>query len=88
MSGRYPQQIKDKTMDAIKNHGYTVREASEEYWVNMKTINYWFRKEAEETGVQWWVNMRDYQRLKKSNEDLLLIIWELTAELNKTKKKR
>lgn len=80
-------KLKQKILDWIKNDGLTVLKASNEYWVSTVSIYSWLRKEVESNG---WnsANLWEIRRLKKDKDDLLLIIWELTAELNLSKKKR
>lgn len=80
-------KLKQKILDSIKNDGISVSIASKKYWVSTVSIYSWLRKEVESNG---WnsVNLWEIRRLKKDKDDLLLIIWELTAELNVSKKKR
>lgn len=78
-------ELRKKILDSIKNDWISVQEAAKEYNVKSGTIHTWLNRTTESI---WWNNNRELQRLKKDKEDLLLIIWELTAELNKTKKKK
>jgi transposase len=80
-------KLKQKILDSIKNDGISVSIASKEYWVSTVSIYSWLRKEVESNG---WnsANLWEIRRLKKDKSDLLLIIWELKAELNVSKKKR
>lgn len=80
-------EIKEKILKSVRDDWIAVSILSKEYWVSTVTIYEWLRKEWEQT---WWnnYNLWEIKRLKKDKEDLLLIIWELTAELNKSKKKR
>lgn len=79
-------ELKEKVLHSIKKDVLSVKEAWEEYWVTPRAIYNWLRKD---TSSNWWNNseLKEIKRLKKDKEDLLLIIWELTAELNKTKKR-
>lgn len=80
------KEIKQKILHSVQNEGVAVSKLSLEYWVSTVTIYSWIKAEWKKN--QWkWVNLWELRRLKKDKEDLLLIIWELTAELNKTKKK-
>jgi len=87
MPNRIEINLKNKILDSIKNDWILVHQASKEYWVHHKTIYNWLKKETE---WNWWENANywEIKRLKKDKEDLLLIIWELTAEINLSKKKR
>ena len=80
-------KLKQKILNSIEKDGISVPTASKEYWVSTVSIYAWLRKEVESNG---WnnANLWEIRRLKKDKDDLLLIIWELTAELNLSKKKR
>jgi transposase-like protein len=85
---RIPIQLKAKILEAIKDDGITTQQASEEYGVKVWTIQYWLRTQVENEGSWAKIHLWKVRRLAKQNEDFLLIIWELTAELNKIKKKK
>jgi len=89
MSGPYrrvPEELKNKILDAVKNDGIPVSQASREYGVSTPSIRSWLKKELEDT--QWeQVDMREVQRLRKDKEDLLKLVWALSMEIDKTKKK-
>lgn len=80
------KEIKKKILNSVKNEWIAVSKLSEEYWVSTVTIYSWMRKEWEQNKSSA-INLWELNRLKKDKQDLLLIIWELTAEINKTKKK-
>lgn len=80
------KELKQKILSSVKNDGLSVKKLSDEYWVSTVSIYAWMRQEWEQNKWNWY-NLWELKRLKKDKEDLLLIIWELTAELNKTKKK-
>lgn len=85
---RVPEELKEKILDAVKNDGIAVSQASREYWVSSQSIHAWLRKEMD-TWIHWErVDMREVNRLRKDKEDLLKLIWALNLELEKTKKKR
>jgi len=87
MPNRIEESLKNKILDSVKNDWVLVRQASKEYWVHHKTIYNWLNKEVQEEN---WANANyaEVKRLRKDKEDLLQIIWELTAEINLSKKKR
>ena len=84
---RVPEELKQKILEAVKHDGLSVRKASQEYGVSQQTVHLWIKKES----VGLWTNsytLWEIRRLKKDKEDLLCLIWALTAELDKTKKKK
>jgi len=83
---RVPQELKEKILDAVQNDGISVSQASREYGVSTPSIHAWLKKELENTSWER-VDMREVNRLRKDKDDLLKLIWALTAELDKTKKK-
>ena len=85
---RIPLALKEKILAAIKNDWFTTQQASDEYGVKLGTIQYWLRQEVEVWGTGEKIHLGKIRRLEKTNEDFLLIIWELTAELNRLKKKK
>ena len=80
------KEVKNKILNSVKNDWIAVSKLSKEYWISTVTIYTWMRKEWEHNKSST-VNLWELNRLKKDKQDLLLIIWELTAEINKTKKK-
>jgi len=46
---RVPQELKDKILDAVKNDGIPVSQASREYGVSTPSIHSWLKKELENT---------------------------------------
>lgn len=87
MSWKVSSELKNKILDAIKNDGITVRQASSEYWVSTVSIYDWLRKGS---NCEAWekVNLWEIRRLNKDKEDLLIIIWAMQLEINKLKKKK
>ena len=84
---RVPQELKAKILSSVKNDGISVRQAAKEYSVSEQSIHIWLKKESEWSGGRNH-DAGEIRRLKKDKEDLLLLVWALTAELEKTKKKR
>ncbi len=78
------KEIKTKILNAVENEWIPVQKLSEEYGVSKVSIYAWIKEKGEKI---WSYNLQELKRLKRDKEDLLIIIWELTAELNKTKKK-
>jgi len=46
---RVPQELKEKILDAVKNDGIPVSQASREYGVSTPSIHSWLKKELEHT---------------------------------------
>lgn len=87
MSWKVNNELKNKILDAIKNDGITVRQASQEYGVSTVSIYDWLRKGY--SSESWEkVNLWEIRRLNKDKEDLLIIIWAMQLEINKLKKKK
>ena len=87
MSKEINQELKSKILNSVRNEWVSVIKTSKEYWVSTITIYKWLKKyELEET---WKTDsLQEIKRLKKDKEDLLLIIWEMQAELSRIKKKK
>ena len=81
------KELRNKILEQVKTSWLPVKQIAEEYNINPNTIYTWLKRDTEETS---WIkhSFWEINRLKKDKQDLLLIIWELTAELNKTKKKK
>lgn len=77
------QQKKQDILDAIRNKGSTVREASEQFGVSTKTIYHWLRDGVTDGSRSL---VLENQRLKKENEQLYALLGRATAELNRPKK--
>lgn len=84
---RVPSELKEKILDSVKNDGIPVKQASEEYGVSQQSIHKWLRDESIYTGSNVH-NQAEIRRLKKDKEDLLLLVWALTVEVEKAKKKK
>ena len=87
MSWKVNTELKNKILDAIKNDGITVRQASQEYGVSTVSIYEWIRKWVESFPGEK-VDLWKFRRLEKDKEDLLIIIWAMQLEINKLKKKK
>ncbi len=89
-NGRIHPELKEKILESIKNDGLSVSQASSEYQVPVSTIHYWLRQELS-TNSHWEKvsssSLKEIRRLKKDKEDLLIIIWALSVEVEKLKKK-
>ena len=77
------KEIKDQILKRVKEEGVTVPQAAEDHGVSVQTIYAWLKR-----GVTRQVSWNEYNRLKKENEDLKILIGEITVELSKSKKKK
>ncbi len=90
LKGRINPELKEKILESIKNDWLSVSQASREYKVSSNTIHYWLRQELTTNSSWEKVNsssLKEIRRLKKDKEDLLIIIWALSVEVEKLKKK-
>lgn len=72
------KHLKKEILEKIKNEGLSVKEASELYNVNVRTIYGWLNKELDQG-----VSILKFNKLRKENEDLYKIIGKLTVALKK-----
>lgn len=89
-NGRINPELKEKILESIKNDWLSVSQASREYKVSTNTIHYWLRQELQTNSSWEKINsssLKEIRRLKKDKEDLLIIIWALSVEVEKLKKK-
>ena len=87
MSNKIWDELRTKILKSIKEDWLEVKKAAKEYGVTARAIYNWLKQDTENN---WWNTKQlwEIRRLKKDKDDLLLIIWELTAEINKSKKKK
>lgn len=78
-----PKELKDQILLRIKRDGVSVLQASKDHGVSTKTIYNWSNKDLDK-----FPSYRDYARLKKQNQDLMILIGQLTLENKKLKKNR
>ena len=78
---RISLEIKTEILKKVKEEGVSVAEAGRQYGISDKTIHSWLR-----TGILPGVTVSENNRLKRENQQLLLTIGILTADIAKTKK--
>ena len=83
MSRRIAKAIKEEIIGKVRA-GERVVDLAEQYAVSTKTIYGWLRQDSGE-GV---VSVRDYNKLKRENEELKRLIGELTLNMHLQKKSR
>ena len=76
-----PKDIKQQILSRIKNDGISVIQASKDHGVSPKTIYNWLNRQLEKTP-----SYREYSALKQQNKQLIMLIGQLTLEINKLKK--
>lgn len=77
------KELKEQILSRIKNDGISVTQASKDHGVSTKTIYNWLNQRLDKTP-----SYREFAHLKKQNQDLLVIIGQLTMETKKLKKNR
>lgn len=76
-------EIKKQIIDRIKGGNASVSQVTKEYGISDNTIYGWLKKETKEPD-----SVLEIRKLKRENQDLLLIIGELTKEISQSKKNR
>lgn len=76
------KEIKDEILKKIKEQGAPVASLAEQYGVSGATIYGWLFKGAK--GQPTW---SEYNKLKRENEQLKMVIGDLTVKLSVAQKK-
>ena len=79
---RIAPEIKEQIITRIKNEGITVVQAAKDHGVAEGTIYNWIAKKVEGGPL-----LSEIVRLKKENQQLLLLLGEMTLKLSETQKK-
>lgn len=79
---RISKEIKDETLNRIKNDGISVAQAAQDIGVVPGTIYSWLGNKA-----QGSVSLLHYNKLKKENDELKRLIGELTIRMSTEAKK-
>lgn len=79
---RISKEIKDETIERIKNKGISVAQAAQEVGVAPATIYSWLGTKARGS-----VSALAYSKLKKENDELKRLIGELTIRMSTEAKK-
>ena len=74
---------KQEIVGQIRDHGLSVRVASEQYHVSTKTIYHWLRDGVTDSSRNV---VLDNARLKKENEQLYALLGRATAQLTRPKR--
>jgi len=79
---RISKEIKEETIERIKNKGISVAQAAQDIGVANATIYSWLGNKAKGS-----VSVLQYNKLKKENQQLKEIIGELTIRMSMEAKK-
>lgn len=80
---RIAPDVKEQIINRIKNDGITVMQAAKEHGVNEKTVYSWIAYK-----VEGQPTLSEIIRLKKENQQLMLLVGEMTLKLSETQKKK
>lgn len=80
---RIAPDVKEQIINRIKNDGVTVGQASLDHGVNEKTIYNWIAKKTEGNA-----SLGDVLKLKRENDQLKMLLGEITLKLSETQKKK
>jgi transposase-like protein len=79
---RIAPDVKEQIINRIKNDGVTVAQASTDHGVSENTIYGWIAKKVD------GVSQSDIIRLKRENDQLKMLLGEITLKLSETQKKK
>ena len=76
-------EVKDQIINRIKNDGVTVAEAARDHGIPESTIHTWIARKVEGNP-----SLGDLLKLKRENEQLKMLLGEITLKLSETQKKK
>ena len=80
---RIALDLKEQILNRIKNEGLTVMQASREHGIPDSTISSWIARK-----VEGQPTLGEVIKLKKENDQLKLLLGEITLKLSETQKKK
>jgi transposase-like protein len=80
---RIAPDVKEQIINRIKNDGISVAQAAKEHGISDVTIYSWISKK-----VEGQPTLSEIIRLKKENEQLKILLGEITLKLSETQKKK
>lgn len=80
---RIAPEVKEQVINRIKNEGVPVVQAAKEHGVNENTIYNWIAKKTDEQ-----ISLSDYLKIKRENDQLKMLLGEITLKLSETQKKK
>ena len=79
---RIAPDVKEQIINRIKNDGVTVVQAAQDHGVAEGTIYGWIAKKVD------GVSQSDIIKLKRENDQLKMLLGEITLKLSETQKKK
>lgn len=76
-------EVKEEILNRIKNDGVTISQISKEYGIPDSTIHSWISRK-----VEGQPTMSDLIKLKRENDQLKILLGEITLKLSETQKKK
>jgi len=80
---RIAPDVKEQIINRIKNEGVTVAEAAKNHGISEATIYTWIAHKTEGE-----VSLSDYLKIKRENDQLKMLLGEITLKLSETQKKK
>lgn len=80
---RIAKEVKEQIIQRIKNEGVSVVQAAKDHGVAEGTIYAWIAKKTEGQPT-----LSELIKLKRENEQLLLLVGEMTLKLSEAQKKK
>jgi len=80
---RIAPDVKEQIINRIKNDGISVVQAAKDHGISEATIYSWISKK-----VEGQPTLSEIIRLKKINQQLVMLVGEMTLKLSETQKKR
>lgn len=80
---RVALDLKEQILRRIKNDGLTIKQASIDHGIPESTISTWIARK-----VEGQPSLGEIIKLKKENDQLKLLLGEITLKLSETQKKK
>ncbi len=80
---RVAPEIKEQILGRIKNDGVTIKQAAIDHGIPESTIGTWIARK-----VEGHPSLGEVIKLKKENDQLKLLLGEITLKLSETQKKK
>ena len=80
---RVAPEIKEQILSRIKNDGVTIKQAAADHGIPESTIATWIARR-----VNGQPSLGDIIKLKRENDQLKILIGEITLKLSETQKKK
>ena len=80
---RVAPDLKEQILGRIKNDGLTIKQAAIDHGIPESTISTWIARKAE-----GGPSLGEIIKLKKENDQLKLLLGEITLKLSETQKKK